>query len=386
MKIDWNKKYTTIALYACAIIAATVFGLFIVLNPDRFSSGFSRLGSILNPFIIGFSIAYLFNPTMKWCEKILGRWVEKRKPRPRLLRSLCILITYIIYLIILTVLFALIIPQVVVSYNDLMGRADVYINSLTDLLNRINAMFPSIDLGSLFANLTEFLSDTYALVQNVTPHLTNFLTSFVDQLKNALLGVMLSIYFLYYKENLLAGVRRMLHALVSEKAAAEISAFMKLTDETFGGFIIGKLLDSAIIGVLTLVVLMICRMPYYPLIAVIIGVTNVIPFFGPFIGAIPSAFIIFIVDPIKMLWFVLIILIIQQLDGNVIGPKILGQSTGLSSLGVIVAITVMSGLLGMVGMFIGVPLFSLLYMLFNRLVDYLLARKEAAAQKGGEEP
>ena len=120
------------------------------------------------------------------------------------------------------------------------------------------------------------------------------------------------------------------------------------------------------------------------LIAVIVGVTNVIPFFGPFIGAIPSAFIIFIVDPIKMLWFALIILIIQQLDGNVIGPKILGQSTGLSSLGVIVAITVMSGLLGLVGMFIGVPLFSLLYMLFNRLVDYLLARKEAA--KGEDAP
>lgn len=169
-----------------------------------------------------------------------------------------------------------------------------------------------------------------------------------------------------------------------------VISFLSFTDDTFGGFIIGKLLDSLIIGVLTFIILAIFKMPYYQMISVIIGVTNVIPFFGPFIGAIPAVFIIFIADPIKALWFIVIIIIIQQIDGNIIGPKILGQTTGLSSLGVIIAITVMSGLLGVAGMFIGVPLFALIYIGFERILNRRIAEKKASADRntvyGDEDP
>lgn len=384
MKINWNNKYTTIAIYAAIVSAVTIICIFIGINISVFLSYLGNILNVINPLIVGFIIAYLFNPMMKMFENKVYKFIEKKKPHPKLKRAFSIITTYLIYAIILSLVIALIIPQVVVSYNDLLGKMDIYIKSLGNLLDDIDGKLPFINTDELIGYINELLSDSYSLIQNITPYITGFFSVLVDQLKNAFLGIIISIYFLSSKEKLIAIVKKSMFAFLKREKGESIISFLKFTDDTFGGFIIGKLLDSLIIFILTFIVLALFKMPYYQLISVIVGVTNVIPFFGPFIGAIPGAFIILIANPTKALWFIIIIVIIQQIDGNIIGPKILGETTGLSSLGVIVAITVMSGLFGIVGMFIGVPIFALLYVFVKKFINYMAYKKGIASMEDTE--
>lgn len=383
MKIEWNKKYTTIAFYACAVAAVTILAVFLGINLKSAGAAFRGFIRLLNPLIIGFIIAYLFNPLMKVCEKKLYAFISKKKPHPAAVRILSLITTYTIYSVILGLIMALLIPQVILSYNDLMGKMGYYTSSLESFIKKASAALPFVDMDRLLALLNEWVSDSYTLIQNITPYITAFFAALIDQLKNAFLGIVISVYFLFSKEKITAQLKKTMYAFLPQKNGDGVVSFLRFTDNTFGGFIIGKLLDSLIIGILTFIVLAIFKMPYYQMVSVIIGVTNVIPFFGPFIGAIPASFIIFIANPVKALWFVAIIIVIQQVDGNIIGPKILGQTTGLSSLGVIVAITVMSGLLGVAGMFIGVPLFALLYMGFERIINRKIGEKKAAERDDG---
>lgn len=390
MKVEWNKKYTTIAVYACVVAAITVLCIFLCLNIKNVSSSLSGFMKLLNPLIVGFIIAYLFNPLLTVCEHSLFSFVDHKKPHPIIKRVFSLITTYAVFSVIIALVMALVIPQVAVSYNDLMSKMTYYMSSLESFIKKVTATFPFIDIDKLLVYLNEWISDSYTLIQNVTPYITGFFAAFLDQLKNAFLGIVISVYFLFSKEKISAQLKKTMYAFLPKKKGDGVISFLSFTDDTFGGFIIGKLLDSLIIGVLTFIILAIFKMPYYQMISVIIGVTNVIPFFGPFIGAIPAVFIIFIADPIKALWFIVIIIIIQQIDGNIIGPKILGQTTGLSSLGVIIAITVMSGLLGVAGMFIGVPLFALIYIGFERILNRRIAEKKASADRntvyGDEDP
>lgn len=379
MKVEWNKKYTTIAVYACIVAAITVLCIFLCINIKNAGVTLSGFMKLLNPLIIGFIIAYLFNPLLTVCERSLFSFVGIKKPHPIVKRVFSLITTYVVFSVIVALIMALVIPQVVVSYNDLMSKMTYYMSSLESFIKKVPATFPFIDIDKLIVYLNEWISNSYTLIQNVTPYITGFFASFLDQLKNAFFGIVISVYFLFSKEKISAQLKKTMYAFLPKKNGDGIISFLSFTDDTFGGFIIGKLLDSLIIGILTFIVLAIFKMPYYQMISVIIGVTNVIPFFGPFIGAIPAVFIIFIADPIKALWFIVIIIIIQQIDGNIIGPKILGQTTGLSSLGVIIAITVMSGLLGVAGMFIGVPLFALIYIVFERILNRRIAEKKASA-------
>lgn len=383
MRIEWNKKYTTITVYACIVSAITILLIFLGINIKNAGEKLRALIKLLNPLIIGFIIAYLFNPLMCSCEKGLFRFVDNKKPRPVLKRVLALIATYLIFSVIIAVFMALVIPQVALSYNDLISNMSDYMASLTTLIRNLSRSLPFIDMNALLEYLNEWISDSYTLIENITPYITGFFTTLLNQLKNAFLGVIISFYLLFSKEKITAQLKKIMYAFLPKKSGDNIISFLRFTDDTFGGFIIGKLLDSLIIGILTFIVLFIFKMPYFQLVSVIVGVTNVIPFFGPFIGAIPSAFIILIADPIKALWFIVIIIVIQQLDGNVIGPKILGETTGLSSLGVIVAITVMSGLLGVAGMFIGVPLFALIYIGFESMLRRRMEARTFAGKEAG---
>lgn len=379
VKIEWNKKYTTIAVYACAVAAITVLFVFLGINIKIVGDSLNGFIKLLNPLIIGFIIAYLLNPLMCSCERGLARVTDRKKPHPNIKRVLALITTYIIYSVIIALIMALVIPQVAASYNDLMGKMNYYMSTLESFIKKLPVTFPFIDIDKLLTYLNGWVSNSYMLIQNVTPYITGFFATLVDQLKNAFFGIVISVYFLFSKEKLTAQFKKLMYAFLPQKSGDSVISFLNFTDDTFGGFIIGKLLDSLIIGVLTFIVLALLDMPYYQLISVIIGVTNIIPLFGIFIGAIPGAFIIFISDPLKALWFIIIIIIIQQIDGNIIGPKILGETTGLSSLGVIVAITVMSGLLGVAGMLIGIPLFALLYIGFKRILNRRIEKMNASA-------
>ncbi len=392
MKIDWNKKYNTIAIYACIVI---VFAIVILMIGMNFSSVLDWVGSILlilSPIAYGFVFAYLLNPLMKLCEnkwlKFIGakerklKFRRKKSPSPaKVKRLLSVIITYLIFIIVISMFVWLVAPQIASSYNDLESKMSFYISSAASWIENLGSeseLFKTIvdfiDADQIIQSATDFLFDSYALIQKLTPYVANFANSLLSGVKNVVLGIFVSIYLLLSKEKLIAQLKKFICACFKKKHVHELIEIARYTDKTFGGFIVGKLLDALLVGVVSFIVFGIVNIPYYPLIAVIIGVTNIIPFFGPFIGAIPSAFIIFIASPEKVLWFIIIILIIQQIDGNLIAPKIIGTTIGLDAIWVLVSIIVMSGLFGIPGMFIGEPIFALFYAGVKRLIERKLAK------------
>ncbi|MBE6573511.1 MAG: AI-2E family transporter [Ruminococcaceae bacterium] len=383
MKINWNKKYTTIAAYCCIVIFISMLLASIMLNIGDSKDKIFGFFTIFNPLIYGFVIAFLVNPIMRFFEnKVFKFWKADGKVF-KFKRSVALILAFLVVFTLIGLFIYVLVPQLIESYKDLVSKFGDYIKELQAWITHTfgkDSKLPKwivsfINSEEMVANLSSSLSDAYNWVLGITPDIFSFVGSIVTELKNALIGIIFSIYFLYSKERLFAVWKKILYAFFSKKKVGRILRVGSMTKRNFEGFFVGKIIDSIIIGVLTFFVLMIFRMPYYPLVAVIVGVTNIIPFFGPFIGAIPGAFIIFIADPVKALWFLLIILIIQQLDGNVIGPKILGINTNLSALGVMIAIILMTGLLGITGMFIGVPIFSVLYAMFFEMVDKRLIAK-----------
>ena len=385
-KVDWNRKYTTIAIYACIVIAVAVTILVVGLNFDRIWATVRRMLDVLNPIFVGIITAYLCNPLFRFLETKTFAFVERKKRRRRLRRVLALSSTYLILLLVIIFFLLLVVPQIKNSYNDLVARFSSYINSAIAFADNFIREFPLfgdeyqslsdfIDPNTIADKVKALLTESSDFISNLTNNVLSYGVGFINLALDILLAVIISIYLLISKEKISARVKKILSAFLPQERVQSLWELGIYTDRTFGGFIVGKLLDSLIIGILSFIVFAVFRMPYYPLLAVIVGVTNVIPFFGPFIGAIPSIFIVFIAEPVKAIWLALLILIIQQLDGNVIGPKILGDSTGLSSLGVVISITIMGGYFGVAGMFFGVPLFAVICALFKRYIEGRLATR-----------
>lgn len=213
-------------------------------------------------------------------------------------------------------------------------------------------------------------------INELMGNLTESVVILVGGIFDVIIGMIISFYFLFSKEMFVRQIKKCTYAMFSSRHANLVLHFATKTNEIFGGFIIGKLIDSAIIGVLCFIGLSILKMPYTLLVSVIVGVTNIIPFFGPYIGAIPSAILIMLEDPMKGIYFIIFVLILQQFDGNILGPKILGNSTGLSAFWVIVAILLGGGLFGFVGMVMGVPTFAVLYYMVGVIMKSRLEKKE----------
>lgn len=391
MKLPVNKKYFTISLYVCVCAAVILLLYFLGDNFNSISAGFSKFNRIMAPVYYGLIFAYIANPLLKFIEKHIFKF--KKKERKLLQRALSLLLTYIIILSIISAFFMLLLPQVIASYNDLYAKLGVLTNDfITNIENSlslpdsIKTTFPELYTvyskleGVIdFSKITEFVESTieqvYSVMQGIVPSLLNYISAFFIGFKNVIIGTIFSIYFLASKEKLSAQLRKVFRSLLGEKAYYTFFEFLSDTDKKFGSFIVGKIIDSLIIGFITLVFLGIIGMPYYPLISVIICITNLIPFIGPFIGAIPCAFIVLTVSPLYCLIFVIFIIVLQQIDGNYIGPKILGEAIGISSLWILFAITVMGGYFGLFGMLIGAPLFAVIYSLVKKFVEGRLAAR-----------
>lgn len=387
MQIKWNKKYTTIAVYSCIVAAVMIVIFFAFINIRSFGRAFNTLLDILSPIMTGAILAYLLNPIYRQllsC-RLFAR-LDKGNSRPVLKKTLALISTYVIFLAVITVVILLFVPQVMRSYYDLQSKVSGYVESVrvwledasksSGLLSGVyDKMLSVLDYDMIVKKMQEFITGSFDLILSGTSTLFGMFLGFINQIKNIFFGFVISIYMLSAKDMLIARAKKIIFAVLSLKAAKRLMKLARDTDRTFGGFIVGKIIDSFIIGALTFIVLWIFRIPYYPLISVIVGITNVIPFFGPFIGAIPSAFIIFVADPLKALIFIAIIIVIQQIDGNVIGPKIIGSSIGLSGLGIIIAIVIMGGFFGIAGMFIGVPLFAVIYSLVKESAENRLKKK-----------
>lgn len=394
----------TIFLTACAMLV--FFDVF--YKGGTLQLFFNKLLDILAPILYGMAMAYLLTPIINWVElgiRKLGKHILRKqtvefKGKKGWLRAISILVTWVLVLGLIYLLMSVLIPQLIDSVLMLIDNAENYYNQIYAWVSAFIADNP--ELGGGLENLldryyqsalnfltAEFLPGIQGMLASLTGGLWSGLWSLVTFAKNLVIGVMVSIYLLALKERGAAGSKKIVYGLLPEKKAALFMRAVHRTDSIFSGFVRGKLLDSLIIGILCFIGCSLLQMPYTPLVSVVVGVTNVIPFFGPFLGAIPSAFLILLVDPLKCLYFVIFILLLQQCDGNLIGPMILGDSTGISGFWVIVAILVGGGFFGVMGMFLGVPVFACLQTLGQYIINRQLKKKNLPVELSsytGKEP
>ncbi|GAA0100893.1 AI-2E family transporter [Paraclostridium bifermentans] len=377
MKVNWNSKYTTISVYSFIVICCSIIFYRIASDTSVFMGKISSIISTLQPFIIGAVIAYLLNFILVFVEERILSKNKLNKLKPKSKRAIGLLLTYIVAFILLALFIQFVLPQLVESMLGLVNDIPTYLTNLSDLLTKytkdLNIDKEYLDIA--VTKLTDFINYFISVAAGLLPVVGQALGIVASSIWNIVLGVIISIYLLIDKEKFCALGRKVVCAVFNEKHSKRILQLVDRSNDTFGKFLSGKIIDSAIIGVLTFVVLTIFKMPYVLLISVIIGITNIIPFFGPFFGAIPATIIILFVSPIKALWFILIIIIIQQLDGNIIGPKILGDSIGISAFWILFSLLVAGKFLGLVGMIIGVPLFAIIYSIIKEVIEEKLDKK-----------
>ena len=374
MKVDWNSKYNTVSVYSLIVICCSIIFYFVASQIGSFSEKIGVVIGIMYPFIIGFAIAYLLNFILKFYEvSILGntQWFSRLKKSQK--RSIGLILTYLTAIGICYLFIHFIVPQLIESVNDIPQYVDNLTTIFNDLIKDTNISPEYVAL--MQEQMDKYIKFVMDFAKEIIPIVGNMLKVIASSIWNIVLGIIISVYLLIDKEIFFAINRKITCALFSKKTADRIFQLTYRTNETFGKFLIGKIIDSAIIGVLSFIVFTIFKIPYTLLISVIIGVTNIIPFFGPFIGAIPSGIIILFVSPTKALIFIILVFIIQQLDGNVIGPKILGDSIGISAFWILFAILVAGKFLGIVGMIIGVPLFAIVYSVIKEDVEFRLKNK-----------
>lgn len=371
MKIDWNKRYTTISVYTFIVICCSVVFYRIVSDLSIFTGNLNNIIATLQPFIIGSVIAYLLNFVLKFYEENIFTKGKLNNLKGKSKRGLGILLTYITAFIVLGLFMQFVLPQLIESIMGLANDIPHYLANLTAL---IDEAMKDLDISQEYLDiavtkLNDFVNYVLKIATDLIPILGGILKVVASSIWNIILGLIVSIYLLIDKENFCALGKKMLFAIFNNKNANKALELVHRSNDTFGKFISGKIVDSAIIGVLTFVILTVFKMPYTLLISVIIGITNIIPFFGPFFGAIPSSIIILFVSPMKALIFLLLILVIQQIDGNIIGPKILGDSIGISAFWILFSLLVAGKFMGLAGMIIGVPLFAIIYSIIKEIVE-----------------
>lgn len=317
---------------------------------------------ILSPFVWGLVIAYLLDAPVRFFESKLGGR-----------RKLSILISYVLAFLVVGFLLRMVLPQIGDSLFLLAGRIPSYLDNLSVLMQ--NSRLDELGLDKVLGSYQELLEKATGMVSSFLPKIVGYGVAIGNGFISAVTALISSVYMLMGKDRLLRQLRKAVLALLPLPRARSVLEVCSHANRVFGGFIIGKIIDSSIIGVLCFVCMTLLRLPFAVLISVIVGVTNIIPFFGPFIGAVPSILILLIVDPIAALKFAVFVLLLQQFDGNILGPKILGDSTGLSALWVLVAIIVSGGLFGFAGMVVGVPVFAVLYALASSFFARRLREK-----------
>ena len=334
---------------------------------------------ITAPFLYGFAIAYLFNPLVLFVENKLFSRINQIKNKVRLKRTLSILSTYLVIIGCIIWLMTFFIPESITNVKNLINTLPSNIGSLDYEINNFLSSFNFIINSNDFSAI---LSSIFEPIMNITKNIPTFTQKIIDgtfiaasTTLNLILGIFISFYMLSEKEHFIREIKKILYSFCPEKKIDKFLSNASRVNSIFKNFIVGKTIDSAIIGVLCFIGMSIIQTPYIVLISLIVGITNMIPYFGPFIGAIPSILIVLLVDPTKAIWVALFILALQQLDGIVIGPKILGVSTGMSPLWIIFSIIIGGAIAGPLGMFIGVPVCASIKLFFSEVVNQKYAEK-----------
>jgi len=352
--------------------------------------------SVLKPVIYGAIIAYLLNPLTKMYYRLLLKGYEKKGKSPsdktvRIMESMTIVFALLTGVLIIAILCWLVIPQLITTVISLIetvpSQANDYYNYITDKIQSNKYIASRMQDTALQA--TKYMdnimnNDLFPwLKSELLPNLNiyakqfaNGVMSFINVLYNLFIGIIVAIYLLKGKRVFAAQAKKITYGVCRKKTADTIIHYVRISNNMFSGFISGKIVDSTIIGIICFILMTIFRMPYALLVSVIVGVTNVIPVFGPYIGAIPSALLILLVSPVQALYFIILVAILQQVDGNIIGPAILGESTGLSAFWVLFSILFFGGFWGIVGMLVGCPLFAVIYTIAKDFINYCLAKRK----------
>lgn len=392
LKFKWDKKYFYWGVTAFLVVLASIVVFVMAFNFKASSIFFKKMFAILTPFSIGLVMAYVLCPIMiAFEQKLFLPLLKNRKIKKvnRVCRVLSLISTIIFAILVISALFSMILPQLITSIMQIVENFQTYFNNFNKWLSTVvndNPLFQQFisnefyDIGGVMFEWVKanILPQANNIIQGFT---TGVLDAF-NILKDALVGIIVAVYVLFAKEKFSAQIKKLLYAFFPLSKANRCIEITLRSHKIFSGFIVGKIIDSIIIGILCFMGMTLFKMPFPLLISVIIGITNIIPFFGPFIGAIPSAFLILLVDPMYCFYFILFILALQQLDGNVIGPKILGDSTGLAPIWVIFAILLGGGLFGFGGMIIGVPAFAVIYSLITDLVHNRLNKRNLPTSTG----
>lgn len=393
MKYKWDKKYLYWGSTLFIVLALGILFNHILSHFNFIQQWFHMLVNILQPVIYGFIIAYLLTPIINFWERRaffplyikLTKTTEADTLSPKIkkrFRSISICISIIMVFLILYELLYLLLPQLISSISSIIFKMPSYFENFQTWILELIEKHPDIEstTTSMVLRISDYFADWLSgdllpRINQILTYLSNSVLDFIMVIKNLFIGIIISIYILSSKELFAAQGKKVLYSLLKPQHANHFISSLRYTNAMFGGFISGKLVDSLIIGIICLIGTSCMNIPYAVLVSIIIGVTNIIPFFGPYIGSIPCAFLILLISPIHCVYFIIFVIILQTFDGNILGPKILGNSTNLSSFWVIFAILIGGGLFGIVGMFVGVPVFAVIYAGIKTFINRKLVSK-----------
>lgn len=387
---DFNNKYIAWGITAFVVIACAIVFYMLLHYVGPLYEGVKFILRVLSPFIWGIIIAYLLNPAMSYYEyKLFNPLVSRLKTtkfkkyiKKGTSRGLSIALAEIIMIAVISTLIALVLPQMYNSIQLIIFNSPSYYEKILKWIENLLKNYPAAEsfvshtVGNIGSAVSSWISDQLMpRVDSIIYNVTSSVIYILRGLYNVIIGIIVSVYILNKKEKVIASCKKILYSIFSLKTASKIKKMTLFTDEIFRGFITGKMLDSAIIGVICYIFCLIAKMPYALLISVIVGLTNIIPFFGPFIGAIPSILLILMISPSKALIFSFFILLLQQFDGNILGPKILGTTTGVGGFWVLFSIILGAGLFGFWGMLLGVPVWVIIYTWLQKGIQKRLINK-----------
>ena len=348
------------------VLSVVVLLYMLISHLPQMSNALGTLYSYISVLVSGVILAYILQPLVSLFETKVFNWIK----RPRIRRGLSVLITVLATLALIAFLFWALVPQLVSSAKTLVSNMDTYVSAFTKTLNDLNDRIPyiNIDVGTLVSKWRTWIDK---LIEWVTNNITNIINTSYKLgagIVDAIISLTISIYVLLDRENLLRAVKRFFYAFMKKNTFRQFSSIMRSSDQILKGYLGGNILDAVIVGVTTFIFMVIFGMPNAGLIAVIIGVTNLIPTFGPIIGIIPSAFILLIIKPSSVIWFLIFVLVLQQIDGNLIKPVLFGNTAGIAPIWVLVSIIVFGRMFGLMGMLFGVPIFAILKLIFDAIV------------------
>lgn len=376
MKLPFNQEQHNGILSRILVVGFGISFAALIVYFDTVWSFIEKLLGLASPFFVGFAIAFLLGPVQRKVERFIKRFF-KEKEHPKLVRVFSTLAAILFLVAIVYIFLMILLPQVVNSIESIIGYVSAFLKNNREYLNNILLKFDWLsfdgdELVVAWENIVSSQIKNITALLDVTVLISKTIVNFFFDL---LVSIITAFYILMDKDHIAAQIKKIGYSCMKRNNIENLIFWTRKANHIFAGFISGKILDSAIIGVICYVGMLIFKMEYPVLIALVIGVTNIIPFFGPFIGWAPCALILLLVNPMSALWFSLFILFLQQLDGNVIGPHILGDSVGVSALSIMIAIIIGGGLFGFTGMLLSVPLYALGYAFFRAIIYDHLRKK-----------